>query len=94
MTFLNEATLEELLSIPGCSKKKATQLSELRPFKDWAHLVGYNRQAVFFFCKLHWSRFYYIENTATYLVEIPLAEPGHVKCGPSRIPIVACITKP
>ncbi|KAI0218027.1 SWI/SNF-related matrix-associated actin-dependent regulator of chromatin subfamily A containing DEAD/H box 1 [Lamellibrachia satsuma] len=38
MTFLNEATLEELLSIPGCSKKKATQLSELRPFKDWAHL--------------------------------------------------------
>ena len=43
--FLNEATLEELISIPGCSKKKATQMADMRPFSDWAHLVGSNRDS-------------------------------------------------
>ena len=38
--FLNEATLEELTSMNGCSKKKAEVIISERPFADWDDLVS------------------------------------------------------
>lgn len=39
LQFFDEATLEELTAMPGCSKKKALVIMELRPFKTWENLV-------------------------------------------------------
>ncbi|CAL1288550.1 unnamed protein product [Larinioides sclopetarius] len=39
LRFFQEAAIEELLCIPGCSKKKADSLLNLRPFANWADLV-------------------------------------------------------
>lgn len=40
LSFYETATMDELLSIPGCSKKKAETIIELRPFSGWIDLVG------------------------------------------------------
>lgn len=42
LSFLEEATLAELLVLPGCSRKKAEALVELRPFGSWEKLVSSN----------------------------------------------------
>lgn len=39
LSFYETATMDELLSIPGCSKKKAETIIELRPFSGWIDLV-------------------------------------------------------
>ena len=39
LSFINNAELEELAVIPGCSAKKAETLHELRPFETFADLV-------------------------------------------------------
>ncbi|GBM90091.1 SWI/SNF-related matrix-associated actin-dependent regulator of chromatin subfamily A containing DEAD/H box 1 [Araneus ventricosus] len=39
LKFFQEAAIEELLCIPGCSKKKAESLLNLRPFASWADLA-------------------------------------------------------
>ncbi|KAF8781585.1 SWI/SNF-related matrix-associated actin-dependent like protein [Argiope bruennichi] len=39
LKFFQEAAIEELLCIPGCSKKKAESIMNLRPFANWANLV-------------------------------------------------------
>ena len=39
LSFFNTATIEELQSMPGCSKKKADSIMEIRPFDNWAQLV-------------------------------------------------------
>ncbi|XP_063066399.1 SWI/SNF-related matrix-associated actin-dependent regulator of chromatin subfamily A containing DEAD/H box 1b isoform X2 [Engraulis encrasicolus] len=38
LSFFQEASLEELSLIEGCSAKKAQRITELRPFKRWRHL--------------------------------------------------------
>ncbi|GFR63589.1 SWI/SNF-related matrix-associated actin-dependent regulator of chromatin subfamily A containing DEAD/H box 1-like [Elysia marginata] len=37
--FFEEATIEELTAMPGCSKKKAELIISLRPYKTWEHLI-------------------------------------------------------
>ncbi|XP_077539654.1 SWI/SNF-related matrix-associated actin-dependent regulator of chromatin subfamily A containing DEAD/H box 1 homolog isoform X2 [Haemaphysalis longicornis] len=37
--FFDEASLNELLAVPGCSRKKAEALVENRPYKTWKTLV-------------------------------------------------------
>ncbi|RUS74062.1 hypothetical protein EGW08_018169 [Elysia chlorotica] len=37
--FFEEATIEELSAMPGCSKKKAELIMSLRPFKTWDNLI-------------------------------------------------------
>ena len=39
LSFLNDATIEELTSMNGCSKKKAEIILSERPFADWDDLV-------------------------------------------------------
>ncbi|KAL8560185.1 hypothetical protein ACOMHN_021679 [Nucella lapillus] len=39
LSFLEEATLGELTVLPGCSRKKAEILVELRPFGSWENLM-------------------------------------------------------
>ncbi|XP_061135813.1 SWI/SNF-related matrix-associated actin-dependent regulator of chromatin subfamily A containing DEAD/H box 1A isoform X1 [Syngnathus typhle] len=39
LKFFQEATLDELALISGCSVKKANKIIELRPFKDWLNLT-------------------------------------------------------
>ena len=42
LKFLSTAELEEMQSMPGCSKKKAEQVIAMRPFNDWDDLVSRN----------------------------------------------------
>ena len=46
LSFLEEATLAELLVLPGCSRKKAEALLELRPFGSWEKLVSDSSQCL------------------------------------------------
>ncbi|XP_070191467.1 SWI/SNF-related matrix-associated actin-dependent regulator of chromatin subfamily A containing DEAD/H box 1B-like isoform X2 [Littorina saxatilis] len=39
LSFLEEATLVELMVLPGCSRKKAEALIELRPFGSWEKMM-------------------------------------------------------
>lgn len=39
LNFFQEATSEELISVPGCSKKKVDIILSLRPFTGWVDLV-------------------------------------------------------
>ncbi|XP_076467265.1 LOW QUALITY PROTEIN: SWI/SNF-related matrix-associated actin-dependent regulator of chromatin subfamily A containing DEAD/H box 1-like [Babylonia areolata] len=39
LSFLEEATLPELQLLPGCSRKKAEALIDLRPFRSWNKLM-------------------------------------------------------
>ncbi|XP_076445086.1 SWI/SNF-related matrix-associated actin-dependent regulator of chromatin subfamily A containing DEAD/H box 1B-like [Babylonia areolata] len=39
LSFLEEATLAELTVLPGCSRKKAEILVDLRPFGSWDNLI-------------------------------------------------------
>ncbi|XP_059154555.1 SWI/SNF-related matrix-associated actin-dependent regulator of chromatin subfamily A containing DEAD/H box 1A-like isoform X2 [Physella acuta] len=39
LQFFEEATVEELTAMPGCSKKKAEVIISLRPFKTWQKLL-------------------------------------------------------
>ncbi|XP_071512276.1 SWI/SNF-related matrix-associated actin-dependent regulator of chromatin subfamily A containing DEAD/H box 1 homolog isoform X1 [Panulirus ornatus] len=39
LQFFNEASVGELAAIGGCSKKKAEVIVQIRPFRDWAHIV-------------------------------------------------------
>lgn len=39
LQFFEEATVEELTALPGCSKKKAEAIIKLRPFQDYETLV-------------------------------------------------------
>ena len=39
-SFFNDATLEELISIDGCSKTRAEKIISLRPFDDFNELVS------------------------------------------------------
>jgi hypothetical protein len=41
--FFEEATLAEMMVLPGCSRKKAEVLLELRPFGSYAGLVCFLR---------------------------------------------------
>ncbi|XP_077977649.1 SWI/SNF-related matrix-associated actin-dependent regulator of chromatin subfamily A containing DEAD/H box 1-like [Glandiceps talaboti] len=38
LSFFNDSTVEELQTVPGCSKKKATRIRELRPYRTWQDL--------------------------------------------------------
>jgi hypothetical protein len=40
VNFFNEAMTEELVSMQGCSKKKAQQIMAVRPFTSWDDLVS------------------------------------------------------
>lgn len=40
LSFLSSATLEELTSMNGCSKKKAESVINMRPFESWEDLVS------------------------------------------------------
>lgn len=37
--FINKATLAELQAVKSCSSKKIDTILELRPFRDWSHLM-------------------------------------------------------
>jgi SWI/SNF-related matrix-associated actin-dependent regulator 1 of chromatin subfamily A len=39
LRFFQEASLDELSLISGCSVKKAQRIVELRPFNEWENLV-------------------------------------------------------
>ena len=39
LSFFNDASLEELMVTPGCSKKKSEIILNLRPFESWDALV-------------------------------------------------------
>ncbi|XP_041463476.1 SWI/SNF-related matrix-associated actin-dependent regulator of chromatin subfamily A containing DEAD/H box 1A-like [Lytechinus variegatus] len=39
VTFFNDATLEELISVDGCSKGKAEKIISIRPFEDFSDLL-------------------------------------------------------
>ena len=39
LSFFEDATLEELMATPGCSKKKAELIVSHRPFKAWPSMV-------------------------------------------------------
>ncbi|KAL8623125.1 hypothetical protein ACOMHN_060616 [Nucella lapillus] len=39
LAFLEEASLPEMLLLPGCSRKKAEALIDLRPFQTWEQLM-------------------------------------------------------
>ena len=39
LSFFEDATLEELSSMPGVSKKKAEIIMAFKPFTTWANLV-------------------------------------------------------
>ncbi|XP_025099319.1 SWI/SNF-related matrix-associated actin-dependent regulator of chromatin subfamily A containing DEAD/H box 1B-like isoform X2 [Pomacea canaliculata] len=39
LSFFEEATMAELLVLPGCSRKKAEAIVDCRPFKTWDNLV-------------------------------------------------------
>ena len=39
-SFFNSATLEELISIDGCSKTRAEKIISQRPFEDFNELVS------------------------------------------------------
>ena len=43
LSFFNEASVEELMSTPGCSRKKSDIIISQRPYADWDTLVGGNR---------------------------------------------------
>lgn len=45
LSFFETATVEELSSMPGCSKKKAEVILKMRPFQTWETLV---RRSVIF----------------------------------------------
>jgi len=40
LEFFQEATLEELMATPGCSRKKSELIIEQRPFNTWTDMVG------------------------------------------------------
>ncbi|ELU04658.1 hypothetical protein CAPTEDRAFT_222942 [Capitella teleta] len=40
LSFFNDGTIEELMCVKGCSKKKAECLIELRPYEDWDDLAA------------------------------------------------------
>lgn len=40
LSFLQDASLGELMLIPQCSQKKAQRIIELRPFNSWEALVS------------------------------------------------------
>ncbi|GFU47913.1 hypothetical protein NPIL_450051 [Nephila pilipes] len=40
LKFFQESSMEEMLGVPGCSKKKVEIIMNLRPFSNWADLVG------------------------------------------------------
>lgn len=39
LSFFEEATLEELMATPGCSKKKSELIVQNRPFQTWENMV-------------------------------------------------------
>ena len=39
LEFFNEAQIQEVASVQGCSKKKAENIFKLRPFTGWIDLV-------------------------------------------------------
>ena len=39
LSFLEDCSIPELVSIPGCSLKKAEKLAQLRPFGSWKNMV-------------------------------------------------------
>ncbi|XP_041354213.1 SWI/SNF-related matrix-associated actin-dependent regulator of chromatin subfamily A containing DEAD/H box 1-like [Gigantopelta aegis] len=39
LSFFGEATVEELMSVPGCSRKKAECIMACRPFENWDGLI-------------------------------------------------------
>eukprot|EP00058_Branchiostoma_floridae_P004301 XP_002589789.1 hypothetical protein BRAFLDRAFT_90470 [Branchiostoma floridae] len=39
LSLFSESTLEELMTVPGCSKKKAEVIMAARPFKNWKNIV-------------------------------------------------------
>uniref|UniRef100_A0A3B4A944 SWI/SNF-related matrix-associated actin-dependent regulator of chromatin subfamily A containing DEAD/H box 1 n=1 Tax=Periophthalmus magnuspinnatus TaxID=409849 RepID=A0A3B4A944_9GOBI len=45
LRFFNEATVDELTLISGCSLKKAQKITELRPFDSWDTLVSETRHS-------------------------------------------------
>ena len=40
LKFLNECCLADLVSVDGCSLKKAQAIVEIRPFQNWDHMVS------------------------------------------------------
>lgn len=49
VSFLQDASLDELSLIPQCSLKKAQRITELRPFNSWDSLVSFQCTVLFFF---------------------------------------------
>lgn len=49
VSFLQDASLDELSLIPQCSLKKAQRITELRPFHSWDSLVSFQCTVLFFF---------------------------------------------
>ena len=41
LSFFNEASVEELMSTPGCSRKKSEIVISQRPYANWDDLVSY-----------------------------------------------------
>jgi len=39
LEFFNVATVDELTTMNGCSRKKAEIIVKMRPFSDWEELV-------------------------------------------------------
>lgn len=40
LKFFQESSMEEMLGVPGCSKKKVETIINLRPFNNWTDLVA------------------------------------------------------
>ncbi|KAH3718708.1 hypothetical protein DPMN_061514 [Dreissena polymorpha] len=40
LSFFEDATLEELMATPGCSKKKSELIVSQRPFNTWTNMVS------------------------------------------------------
>ncbi|KAM8940406.1 SWI/SNF-related matrix-associated actin-dependent regulator of chromatin subfamily A containing DEAD/H box 1 isoform 2-T2 [Pelodytes ibericus] len=55
VSFLQDASLDELSLIPQCSLKKAQRISELRPFNSWDSLISKMTKATGLSIELVWD---------------------------------------
>ncbi|CAH1227711.1 SMARCAD1 [Branchiostoma lanceolatum] len=55
LSLFSDATLEELMTVPGCSKKKAEVIMAARPFKGWKDIVEKFSTTTGLSCTILWS---------------------------------------
>uniref|UniRef100_A0A8B9HE05 DNA helicase n=1 Tax=Astyanax mexicanus TaxID=7994 RepID=A0A8B9HE05_ASTMX len=73
LKFLQEASLDELALISGCSLKKAQKIIEMRPYKRWQDLVRISTALLLFvfqICLSHRTAYFALINYVTMLFPV------------------------